>query len=374
MLLSEQHTHRIERILQASQLCYADMAIGTATGISSWCSWRRDAGAETGRLLMGELDPPAAHYLVASLTKPFVAVLAVQLAAEGWFWLNEPVRRFLPAFSRGPLRTITLRHLLTHTSGLPDMLPENEHLRARHAGVLEFAEAVSRIDPAFQPGTSLSYCSMGFAVLEAVIRGVVGRSLPQLLDELLVQPLGLRNSWLGLPAAEAPRMLEQTIACELPPSQPADSNWHWNSQYWRTLGAPWGGLISTTGDLGELLGMMLRGGSSVEGAQVLSFGVVEAAVSNQTQYIAGLGEQDRLRRPWGYGWRLNWLDHSGCFSDLLPADSFGHWGATGTVMWADRRSGSWGVVLTNQPWERSQGAIQRLSNVLVDAGGVWREA
>ncbi|MFM7056572.1 MAG: serine hydrolase [Planctomycetota bacterium] len=186
--------------------------------------------------------------------------------------------------------------------------------------------------------------------------------------------LNLQNSWLGLPPTQAPQLLEQTIPCELPPGQQADSSWHWNSLYWRTLGAPWGGLITTTSDLGELLALVLRGGSTPSGTQLLSFHVIESVLSNQTQHSASLGEQDRLRRAWGYGWRFNWLDHSGCFSDLLPADCCGHWGATGTLMWVDRRSGSWGAVLTNQPWERSQPAIQRLANVLVDAGGVWRDA
>ncbi len=374
MLLSAHHTSRLERILQSSDLRFADLATGTSAGMSAWCSWRRDSGTESGALAVGESAPPAARYLVASLTKPFAATLAVQLAAEGCFWLNEPVRRFLPAFSRGPLRSITLRHLLTHTSGLPDMLPDNELLRARHAQVSEFAEAVATIDPAFQPGTGLSYCSMGFAVLDAVIGSVTGQTFSQLFRDLLFAPLNLQNSWLGLPQSDAPQLLEQTIACELPPGQPADSDWHWNSLYWRTLGAPWGGLITTTSDLGELLALVLRGGSSNDGSQVLSLHVIDLVLSNQTQHSAGLGEQDRLRRPWGYGWRFNWLDHSGCFSDLLPADCCGHWGATGTLMWVDRRSDSWGVVLTNQPWERSQSTIQRLANVLVDGGGMWRDA
>ncbi|MFM7056573.1 MAG: serine hydrolase domain-containing protein [Planctomycetota bacterium] len=188
MLLSALHTSRLERILHSSDLQFADLAMGTSAGMSAWCSWRRESAAESGRLDVGESAAPASRYLVASLTKPFAATLAVQLAAEGCFWLNEPVRRFLPAFSRGPLRTITLRHLLTHTSGLPDMLPDNELLRARHAQVPEFAEAVAGVDPEFQPGTGLSYCSMGFAVLDAVIRHVTGQAIRQLFQELLVQP------------------------------------------------------------------------------------------------------------------------------------------------------------------------------------------
>lgn len=351
-------------VLEHSQLSHADLAFGDRGGLLSWWSWRRAFESGEGELTVGHDSPPATCYLTASLTKPLVSLAVVQLAAEGYFWLNEPVRTFFPAFRRGPLRTITLRHLLTHTSGLPDMLPENELLRARHAETFEFAEAVAQVDPAFQPGTGISYCSMGFAVLDVVVRSACGQSLRELLAERIFGPLGLTHSCLGLPRANAAELLERTVMCELPAGQPADCDWNWNSVYWRTLGAPWGGLISTAAELGEILSLVLRGGCDRAGDEVLSAGAVWSSVSNQTQHSAGLSDQDRERRGWGYGWRMNWLDHSGCFSDLLPHDAFGHWGATGTLMWADRSTGTWAVVLTNQPYERSQRAIQRLSNVL----------
>jgi CubicO group peptidase (beta-lactamase class C family) len=77
-----------------------------------------------------------------------------------------------------------------------------------------------------------------------------------------------------------------------------------------------------------------------------------------------LPETDRVQRPWGLGWRLNWLDHSSCFSDFLPGSAFGHWGATGTMMWIDRKSLRWCVILTNQPYETSQTVIQKMSNCI----------
>ena len=354
----------IHGILKQSQLRYADAAFGDRSGLLSWCSWRRVSDSGEGHFSSGNTAPPTAHYLTASLTKPITALVIVQLAAQGCFFLNEPVRTFLPDFRRGTLRTITLRHLLTHTSGLPDMLPNNDELRAQHATITDFADALSQLDPAFQPGTNVSYCSMGFAVLDQIARIASGKSLQQLCHESIFQPLGLRNSWLGLPLPQAAELLLSTIPCELPPNQPPDSNWHWNSHYWRTLGAPWGGLISTAADLGEILAAVLNDGRTSSGTKFLSSGVVRTAVSNQTQHSVGLAEQHREHRAWGYGWRLNWPDHSGCFSDLLPANAFGHWGATGTLMWADPNSNRWAVVLTNQPYERSQQAIQRISNVL----------
>jgi CubicO group peptidase (beta-lactamase class C family) len=98
---------------------------------------------------------------------------------------------------------VTLRHLLTHSSGLPDMLPENEVLRARHATVAEFAEGTAKQDPAFQPGCAISYCSMGFAVLACILEKVAEVTVSELLRERLLGPLGMRDSWLGLPEANA---------------------------------------------------------------------------------------------------------------------------------------------------------------------------
>lgn len=354
----------IHSILRQSRLQYADVTCGDRSGLLSWWSWRRNSSSGEGHISSGTTAPPAARYLTASLTKPIAALVAVQLAAEGCFWLNEPVRTFLPTFRRGTLRTVTLRHLLTHTSGLPDMLPNNDELRARHAQIADFADAVAQLDPAFHPGTCVSYCSMGFAVLDQVVRTASAKSLQQLFTQSIFQPLGLQNSWLGLPLTQAAELLESTIPCELPPTQPADSNWHWNSLYWRSLGAPWGGMISTAADLGEILAAVLRNGRTPDGNAFLSTGVVQTAVRNQTRHSGGLSKQDRERRAWGYGWRMNWPDHSGCFSDLLPPDAFGHWGATGTLMWADPSSGRWAVILTNQPYEHSQQAIQRISNTL----------
>ena len=116
------------------------------------------------------------RYLIASITKPIVAMAAVQLAADGWFALNDAVRDLLPGFNRGPLRQITVRHLLTHTSGLPDMLPQNNELRNAHAGTQEFVNATADVTPDFAAGTDCRYSSMGFAVLAEIIESITQTS------------------------------------------------------------------------------------------------------------------------------------------------------------------------------------------------------
>jgi CubicO group peptidase (beta-lactamase class C family) len=72
---------------------------------------------------------------------------------------------------------------------------------------------------------------------------------------------------------------------------------------------------------------------------------------------------DRRTRPWGLGWRLNWRD-TATFGDLLGPRAYGHWGATGTLMWIDPDPGIYAVILTNQPWDDSGPAILRLSNAI----------
>ncbi|MCE2797039.1 MAG: beta-lactamase family protein [Planctomyces sp.] len=351
-------------LLSRSDLAAADVVAGTRHQTHLAVHFRRPHPDSTGQLLP---DAPG-RYLIASLTKPIVSLLAVQLAAAGRLWLNEHLRTFRPDFRRGPLRTITLRHLLTHSSGLPDMLPENEQLRAAHASVADFAAATATQDPAFQPGSAISYCSMGFALLQHVIELTAEQPLPQLLRETLLSPLGMHNSWLGLPAENAPELLAHSLPCELPPGQSPHTDWHWNSLYWRTLGAPWGGMTSTATDLGRLLGCIANNGRLPDGRQLISPAVISASLSNQTRCMASLPAADRETRPWGLGWRLNWPDHHGCFSDFLPESAAGHWGATGTLMWVDPLSGRWCVILTNQPFERSQRVIQQLSNLIAATG------
>lgn len=308
------------------------------------------------------------RYLIASITKPIVAMAAVQLAAEGCFALNEPVKEYLPGFNRGAMRQITIRHLLTHTSGLPDMLLQNKELRMAHAGTQEFVKATAEVDPDFPAGTDCRYSSMGFAVMAAIIESITQLTCADHLLRTVFQPIGMNSSWLGIPSESAEELLPTVLPCDLPIWQTSSSDWSWNSRYWRTLGAAWGGMISTAEDLGRLATSFVNDGESdfpgLHTNVVWNKTVVRACRANQSQHIAGLPEADRIQRGWGFGWRRNWLNHSATFSDFLSADAIGHWGATGTMMWIDPASARWCVILTTQPYEHSQSVIQRLSNVV----------
>lgn len=358
-----------------SSLKFLDIALGNAGGQKLHV--RYTGHGNTGHDAMasnsGADSLPAEElsdrrYLIASITKPILAMAAVQLAADGWFALNDPVRDLLPGFNRGPLRQIAVRHLLTHTSGLPDMLPQNKELRIAHASTQDFVNATAEVNPDFAAGTDCSYSSMGFAVLAAIVESMTQTTCPNHLLKKVFQPLEMNSSWLGIPSNSAEDLLPTVLPCDLPVWQHAASDWGWNSRYWRTLGAAWGGMTSTAEDLGRLAMCLLNDGESqfpgLATNNIWNRHVVRSSIANQTQHITGLAEADRIQRGWGFGWRRNWPDHSATFSDFLPADAFGHWGASGTMMWIDPESSRWCVILTTQPYEQSQSVIQRMSNVI----------
>lgn len=366
-------------ILAGSSVQFGDISAGTAAGQTLHLEY---SATETGAA--ETLTDPAGvngsatgnparnsgrRYLIASITKPIVGMLAVQLASAGRLSLNEPVREFVGGFNRGPMRAITFRHLLTHTSGLPDMLLNNNELRARHASLAEFVSETARVTPEFPAGTSCRYSSMGFAVLAEVIEKITGTPLPELLQRELFEPLRMQDSWLGIPSGIFEELQPTLVPCELPIWQQQSPDWNWNSRYWRGLGAPWGGMTSTSNDLGRLAVCMLNQGTSPDHQSIIHPLVISTSTQNQTSHMSGLAETDRLQRPWGLGWRFNWPDHATCYSDFVSSETYGHWGATGTLMWIDPKAQVWCVILTNQPYEESQTVIQRLSNRIASEAG-----
>lgn len=364
----------LNTILAGSSVQFADVSVGTAAGRTLHFEYTSTsiASADANGDSLGRVGPASENqpgnsdrrYLIASITKPIVGMMAVQLASAGRLSLHEPVREFVDGFNRGPLRAITIRHLLTHTSGLPDMLVTNSELRARHASLAAFVSETAQVTPEFPAGTGCRYSSMGFAVLAEVIETVAKTALPELLRRELFEPLQMQDSWLGIPPSEFEQIQPTLVPCELPIWQQQAPDWNWNSRYWRCLGAPWGGMTSTANDLGRLAVCLLNQGTSPDHKTVVNSTVISCSTQNQTIPMSGLAEADRHHLPWGLGWRFNWPDHTTCFSDFVSAETYGHWGATGTMMWIDPKTQMWCVILTNQPYEISQIVIQRLSNYI----------
>src|SRR4029077_16138946 len=99
-------------------------------------------------------------FLMASITKPIVYMAGMMLVERGKLNLNDPVIRYIPEFAANGKEGVLVSHLFTHTSGLPDMLPNNTELRRQHAALERFIEgAVRQTTLAFRPGAQLQYQS-----------------------------------------------------------------------------------------------------------------------------------------------------------------------------------------------------------------------
>jgi CubicO group peptidase (beta-lactamase class C family) len=323
-----------------------------------------------GRRRLAAHSPPLDaddRFVVASLTKPVVAMAVLRLAEMGKFSLNDRVSEFLPEYDDPPKRPTTLRHLLTHTSGLPDSLPTNVALRRAHAPLSRFVEGACAISLDFPPGRGVQYQSLGYALLGEIIARVSGKSCGEFLRDQFFEPLGMSDTSLGADAelsnAEFPDRLAEI---RVPKEMEGGGDWNWNSAYWRRFGAPWGGLISTIEDLAKFCAMMLQGGRGDNGP-VLSPAAVLGATTNQLDGFHDIPETDRRTRPWGFGWRLNWPAHAASFGDFLSPQSFGHWGATGTLFWIDPPRRLSAVLLSTQPLERERSPLIRLSNMIASS-------
>ena len=311
-----------------------------------------------------------AIFLVASITKPIVAMAALLLIERGEFALADRVVDTIPEFGRQGKYGIELRHLLTHTSGLVDMLPDNVELRKNHATLERFVERTCEESVSFSPGRGVQYQSMGFAMLGEVITRITGKSCAKFLHDEFFEPMGLCDAALGAPEDwfQGPANKNERIPDALVPEGHAEGvDWNWNSRYWRQLGAPWGGLLISAKDLATYAQFMLRQGRTSDGQRLLSPAAIAAATRNQLECMRDIPEIERRCRPWGLGWRLDWPAHSANFGDLLGHRTFGHWGATGTVMWIDPDAGTFGIVLTTLPQEPSGKYLSRLSSAIAAA-------
>ena len=302
-------------------------------------------------------------FLTASLTKPIVAMGVLMLVEQGRFSLNDRLSTLLSQTFEDRVKSqITVRHLLTHTSGLPDLPHNNLELRQQQAAPSAFVEAALKSPLDFAPGHGLQYSSLGYALLGTLIEQQTGRTCGTYLAESIFRPLGMTSTCLELPS-----YFGKEIALINPPEeQVGGDDWNWNSAYWRKFGAAWGGMISTTADLIRLSRMILNGGQ-LDGVRFLSEATVQAAGTNQLHDFPNLPEADRRARGWGLGWRSHWRSHAACFGDFLTPQAYGHWGATGCLWWIDPHLNAAAVILSTQPLGQNFYPLTRLSNAVTAA-------
>jgi CubicO group peptidase (beta-lactamase class C family) len=282
----------------------------------------------------GKVTSADAMFLLGSISKPINVATLMTLFDQGKFQLQDRVKKFLPAFTGGGRDDVTVRHLLTHTSGLPDQLANNGDLRRRHAPLTEFADQALRTRLGFAPGSRYQYSSMGILLAARVAEVISGSDIRTLVGRTVFQPLGMKHSAQGLGRFK----LEEMVPCQTEGAAPESGGgdprakeWDWNSPYWRKLGAPWGGTHASAPDIAAFLGEFLGAGG-----KALKPETARLMVKNHNP--AGLTAR-------GLGFAVG----KGAGSLGCSERTFGHSGSTGTLCWADPASETVCVVLTSLP-------------------------
>ena len=272
----------------------------------------------------------------ASLTKPVVTATLVQwLRERGRLDVEAPLQRYLPGCGGADKAGITLRQLLTHSSGLPAGLPRNG--AGDWAGAAEAERIACGLPLAAAPGTQLRYSDVNYILLGRIVERAGGMALDQLADAALFQPLGMVDSgYLPLRRMGAGRIAPTE---RLPDGPLLRGEVHDPTA--RKMGGVAGhaGLFTTTADLARFARMLLAGGVAEDGRRLLS----EASVALLTtpQSPPGLAEQR------GMGWDIA-SPYARPRGSLYPPTSFGHTGFTGCAFWLDPASGSFFVLLSNR--------------------------
>jgi CubicO group peptidase (beta-lactamase class C family) len=187
---------------------------------------------------------------MASITKSFVATAIMQLVAAGKIDLDAPVTDYLPCFTMADPRyqEVTIRHLLSHTAGMPDVADWVAEFRDKEptyedAALREYACSLGDADLLFAPGESWSYSSIGFDVLGAVIAEVSGQGFTDYITENILVPLAMDDTVLMLPDADSGLLASPHMVAE--DGSPETMNFFPNS----AIHAASGTLLTSADDL-----------------------------------------------------------------------------------------------------------------------------
>lgn len=278
-----------------------------------------------------QLDSP---FLLGSISKPICISALMSLFDKAAFSLNDLASKYLPEFRGEGRDQVRISHLLTHVSGLPDQLPENASLRKSHASLDEFVKGAMRVPLGFPPGSKYEYSSMAILLAMEIARRLSGQDILSLVTQSVLKPLKMTHSAIGmgsLTSSDVVSMQIEHAAPEAGGGDPTAKQWDWNSRYWRELGAPWGGVHASAGDILKFLDAMLE--------------PVDGFLSADTAAMMIRNHNPAPLVPRGLGFAVGPQSlGTGCSSDC-----FGHTGSTGTIAWSDPQRNLACVVLTSLP-------------------------
>jgi len=327
----------IEKAIAEKQVPGAVLLVGRGSEIL----YRKAYGM---RALVPQAEPMTLDTIfdMASLTKVVATTTGVMiLVEEGRIRLNDRVATFIPDFGRYGKGDITIRHLLTHVSGLrPDLDLSDDSWRSYGEAIRRACEEV----PTSAPGERFVYSDINFFLLAEVVARVSGMPFDRFVQNRVARPLRMKDTMFNpspsLRARIAPTEMCTPYGwpCEGPNQVMLRGIVHDPTA--RRMGGVAGhaGLFSTATDLSRFCRMIL-GGGALGRVRVLSpLTVVKMSTPATPAGVASVR---------GLGWDLD-TSYSSNRGELFPVGSFGHTGFTGTSLWLDPVTKTYVILLSNR--------------------------
>jgi CubicO group peptidase (beta-lactamase class C family) len=287
--------------------------------------------------------PPDAIFPLASLTKPITATAVMILVEEGVLGLNRPVQDYIPEFQGEGKELITIRHLMTHTSGLraEDLLelakergitPDSEWSESNWVYLFDsfdqYLDLINEVEPSISPDKRMYYCICNHDLLGDVIERVSGRKYSEFVRQRILEPLGMKNTFLPVP-----RNLQKQVV-----RRPETAPFYYFLSAFLESGIPsGGGGYFGTGMDQAIFGQMFLNGGTYGSARILSQSSVAAMTRDEIPGIEAFeGDESIGAAEWGLGWSIHNTGKNVSYDEpLLSTGSYCHGGAGGVFIWVD---------------------------------------
>jgi CubicO group peptidase (beta-lactamase class C family) len=321
--------------------------------------------AEHGRVIFSDalgdaVREPESHaasletiYDLASLTKPLVTgLLCARLVQSGELSLDSSVANYLLEFDRPDKHLITVRQLLTHTSGLPAWRPLYILTHGEKDGTIG---AIANEALTYKPGARVVYSDLGFIVLGLLLQRLTGKRLDQLAQSEIIEPLDLRATFFnpsqsmqtGVAACESGNAYERDMCERDLLALPTYGGWrtgviwgevHDGNAHFLGGAAGHAGLFSTAGETSRLANQFV--------------GALSELLSRETCELFRQDMTANLNEARSFAWQLA-ATRDSTAGPALPPDAFGHTGFTGTSCWIDAARERAYILLTNRTHART---------------------
>ena len=315
---------------------------------------------------------PNSIFRIASQTKAIVSTGILILYDEGKLSLNDPVSKYIPEFAHETVldsfhmgdttyttvpakRDITIKDLLTHTSGIDYAEIGTDKMNAIYAkaglragigvindNLIDEMKKLGKLPLAFQPGTQWRY-GLSIDVLGAIIEIISGENLEDFLRAKICEPLGMKDTWFNLPQNEFDRLTtvytEDSLQHIIPWSKThlnIDPDYPKITHHYFSGGA---GLSSTAFDYAVFLQMIMNGGT-YNGKTILSKRITEMMLHPQLDFLFN------GKNNFGLGFEI--VTDKGSADGSRNAGSFDWGGYFGTTYWADPKEHLVCLIMTQQ--------------------------